>query len=166
MQAYNSLIINAGGDVNLSPEQIKNYQDSFKDSKKLTQQAVDALAPSKLSPNSTLEIENIPELNTDAALLEIIPIDYQPPKQEEKLQPYENVNLVIFASDQDKSKTGWAGVVPDIFTKRVKFILGDDVKPEVLHGNKHVKADVVVKEKFNSNKNRYEPYEVLIVAIN
>ncbi|MCB2301949.1 hypothetical protein LGR50_04220, partial [Acinetobacter baumannii] len=149
IEAYNSVIINAAGDVNLSSDQLKAYQDSLRDSKKLAQETVNALAPARLTPNSEIEIEGLPNLKVESQFINTVPESYQPPVQEEREEPYSNIDIMIFASDQDRSETGWAGIVPELFTKRVKFVLGDDIQPNVLHGTKKIKADIVVKERFN-----------------
>ncbi|WP_180159190.1 hypothetical protein [Acinetobacter sp. YH12047] len=166
IEAYNSVIINAAGDVNLSSDQLKAYQDSLRDSKKLAQETVNALAPARLTPNSEIEIEGLPNLKVESQFINTVPESYQPPVQEEREEPYSNIDIMIFASDQDRSETGWAGIVPELFAKRVKFVLGDDIQPNVLHGTKKIKADIVVKERFNKTKRKYEPYEVLIIATN
>ncbi|WP_291341366.1 hypothetical protein [Acinetobacter sp. UBA801] len=166
IEAYNSVIINAAGDVNISPEQIKEYQNSLRDSKKLAQETVNALAPARLTPNSTIEVDGLQHLNVEPQFINNVPETYQPPTPDEREEAHSNVDVLIFASDKDRSETGWAGNIPSLFTKRVKFILGDDVQPSVLHGTVQVKADILVRERFNKNKRKYEPYEVLILAIN
>lgn len=165
IEAYNSVIINAAGDVNISAEQIKEYQKSLKDSKKLAQETVNALAPARLTPNSEIEIDGLQNLKVHSEFINTVPETYQPPVPDEKEEPYSNINILIFASDKDRSESGWAGNIPSLFTKRVKFILGDDVQPSVLHGNVQVKADILVRERFNKTKRMYEPYEVLILAV-
>ncbi len=166
IEAYNSVIINAAGDVNISPDQIKQYQDSLKDSKKLAQETVNALAPARLTPNSQIEVEGLQHLNVEPQFINNVPETYQPPIADEREEAHSNVDILIFASDKDRSETGWAGNIPSLFTKRVKFILGDDVQPSTLHGTVKVKADILVRERFNKTKRKYEPYEVLILATN
>ncbi|WOE40736.1 hypothetical protein [Acinetobacter chinensis] len=166
IEAYNSVIINAAGDVNISPDQIKEYQSSLKDSKKLAQETVNALAPARLTPNSKIEVNGLQELTVQPEFINNVPESYQPPIPDEREEPYSNIDILIFASDKDKSETGWAGNIPSLFTKRVKFILGDDVQPAALHGTVKIKADILVKERFNKTKRKYEPYEVLILATN
>ncbi|MDC5181006.1 hypothetical protein NRA14_17190, partial [Acinetobacter baumannii] len=78
---------------------------------------------------------------------------------------YSNTDIYIYASDRDKSTVGWAGIVPDLFESRVKFELADEVNPNTLHGQRKVKADIIVHEKYNTAQKEYKPFKVTILKV-
>ena len=167
IEAHQSVIIQAAGDINLSTKDIKEFKSSIeKDEKKLTEEVVGAMSPAKLTEGSTLEIEGVPsQLNVDAESVKAIPAKYVQPQQENKIEEYKNTDIYIFASDQDKRTSGWAGIVPQLFEQRVKFKLADDIDPFQLHGHRNLKADIAVVKQFNRATRQFEIKEVLIIKV-
>lgn len=167
IEAHQSVIIQAAGDINLSPKDINDFKSSIeRDEKKLTEEVVGAMSPAKLTEGSTLEIEGVPaEINVDAESINAIPIKYVKPQQENKIEEYKNTDIYIFASDQDKRTSGWAGIVPQLFEQRVKFKLADDIDPFQLHGHRNLKADIAVIKEFNQTTRKFEIKEVLIINV-
>lgn len=164
IEAHHSVIIQAAGDINLSPKDINDFKSSIeKDEKKLTEEVVGAMSPAKLTSGSTLEIEGVPtELNVSTEAINAIPVKYVKPQQEDRIEEYQNADIYVFASDQDKRTSGWAGIVPQLFEQRVKFKLADDINPFELHGHRKLKADITVVKQFNQTTRSFEIKEVLI----
>ncbi|WP_062034521.1 hypothetical protein [Acinetobacter sp. BMW17] len=164
IEAHQSVIIQAAGDINLSSKDIKASIE--KDEKKLTEEVVGAMSPAKLTKGSTLEIEGVQtQLNVNAESVKAIPVKYVPPQQDNKIEEYKNTDIYIFASDQDKRTSGWAGIVPQLFEQRVKFKLADDIDPFQLHGHRNLKADIAVVKQFNQATRKFEIKEVMILNV-
>jgi len=164
IEAYNNTIINIGAKANISADDIKLILDGTTDKKTLAKQAVSAVAITKVDPKASIEMSGIEELTIKPAVIAEAPEEYTPPVPSEKKETYENVYLQIFASDRDNPNK-WAGIAPDIFTKRINFILGEDLDPAKLHGKTKLYADIEITSKFNKTKKKYFPQLVEIKKI-
>lgn len=165
IQAHHSLVLNAGGDVNLSASKIEDILDSISDQKTLAREAVAVVRPAKADGTATIEFESMPELNIPASVIAEAPGDYEPAMPQERTVHYDNVTLLIAASDKDKRTTGWAGSVPGVFDARKPFKLDDSVDPASLHGKTRTQADISVHERYIKSKNSYQSHSVTISKI-
>lgn len=166
VKAYNSVILNAAGDVNISSEDMSDFINKASHDKAVTRDVVSATSPIKLDDRVELIMEDVPSLTVSHSVLKELPenTDHLTPTQ--KTESYSSIDVYIYASDQDKGSTGWAGIVPDLFEKRVKFKLADTVSPLSLHGRKKVKADIVVYQSFNRTTLEYDVDYVAIEVVN
>lgn len=162
--AYNNTIVNVGADAKLTGKDIELILSAVKDQKQLAQQAIGALKPAKNDPKATVEIEGVPELTMSEQFISEVPVEYEPPVPIKKTEEYSNLPILIYASDKDKSSSSWAGSVPGLIDKRIKFTLADTVNPAELHGKTRVYADVTVTSHYNKKKKSYEHYSVEINA--
>lgn len=167
IEAHQSVILQAAGDIHISSEDLEKYKSSIEsDEKKLTEEVVGAMSPAKLTNGSTLEIEGVPtQLNVNSESIDAIPVKYVAPEQENKIEEYQNTDIYVFASDQDKRTSGWAGIVPELFEHRVKFKLSEEIDPFELHGHRKLKADIAVVKQFNRSTKKFEVKEVLIINV-
>lgn len=166
IEAYDNTIINVGGTVDFSADDFKAVLDSIKDKKSVAKDAVGALRPAKLDAGSSIAISGISALDIPKEAIKEAPSSYEPPEPKEREVQYKAVDLVIYASDRDKTESGWAGIIPTVVDKRTSLSLGDGIKPEKLHGRLRVKADVIVHERFNANKKSYEAKKIEVLATN
>ena len=164
--AYNNTIINIGGQANLSSEDIKAVLDGFRDKKTLAKDAVGVVKPAKKDSSAEIEITGVEALNFSKELLSEAPEEYNPPIAEERMRAFSNIEVAIFASDRDKHESGWAGIVPSLFERRVRFSLNDGIDPKILHGRTNLRADIILHERFIQSKRRYEVKMVEITAVN
>lgn len=164
IEAYNSTVITIGAGANISGNDIQSILDRTTDKKTLVKQAVSAVAITKVDPNASIEMSGIKELTIKPNVIAEAPDEYTPPIPSEKIETYENVLVQIFASDKDNPNK-WAGVVPNVFVKRVNFILGGDLDPEKLHGKTRLYADIDVVSKFNKSTKKYVPRLVELIRI-
>lgn len=165
VEAYNNTIINIGGEVDLKAEDVVAVLKSVKDKKQLAKSAIEIVKPAKNDPGSKIEMSDKVELTIDSDYVRSVPSEYEPPVPDEKEEKYTNVKVLIFASDRDSNEKNWAGSVPDLVDKRVKFILGEDVDPRKLHGRTSVRADIAITSKFNRAKKAYEPKTVELKSV-
>jgi len=165
IEAYNSVVINAGGDNNLSPEKMRGILDKISDKKTLAREAVDVIRPAKGDSGAIIEVEGMPELNVPVAAISEVPGDYEPPVPQERTVNYPNVTVLIAASDMDKRTSGWAGSVAGLFDGRKPFVLDDAIDPAEVHGKTRVQADISVSERYLKTKKAYQPHKVTVTRI-
>ncbi len=163
IEAHNSIVIQAAGDINISEEKVQEFIEKNKNNKQVARDTIDALRPASVTPGSMMEVQGIPvSMTMSSEAIEALPTDmsFIPPNEQDKT--YNSMDIYISASDEDSGKKGWGGLVPDLFNNRVKFILGDGVDPKSLHGKRKIKASITVHEVYNANNNKYEAKSVTI----
>lgn len=163
IEAHNSVIIQAGQDVNLSSEAIAEVLDSFKDKKQLAKEAIDAIYPAK-AESAPIEMGGLELLTIPSSVVKSVPENYEPPLPEEKDEKYKDITLLISASDRDNADKGWAGVAAGVFDNRIKIQL-DGIDPKRLHGRTKVKADVTITSRYQKGKKQYVPMLIVVTAV-
>jgi hypothetical protein len=162
----NNTIINLGAEMELDAGGVRTILDGITDKKKLAREAVDFVRPAKNDPDATIESGPAPEATIPAAVISEAPEVYEPPTPQEREVMYSDTPIVVYASDRDKSESGWGGIVPGVVDQRKPFVLADSVDPVKLHGRTRLRADITVVERFQQSKNAYAPTKVVIRKIN
>lgn len=162
---YNNTIINVGAALDLDVGDVQMILDSVTDKKTLARESVDFVRPAKRDPDATIESDAAPQVTVPSEVIAEAPDVYEPPQQREKETQYSDVSIVIYASDRDKTHQVWAGIVPGIADKRVRFVLDDEIDPAKLHGHTRMQADITLIQRFNKKTKSFEPREVLIRAV-
>lgn len=163
----NNGIMNGSGNLVLTPEQAQNVLDKLPQ-KQIAKDAVNFTKPAKDDPKSSIDIQdesNVTQIKFDSDVIKNMPESYEAPTPQEKETAYTNTPIAIFASDKDKQSSGWAGIIPTIIDKRISFEIDESINPSQLHGRLNANADLIVYERFNSSKKRYEPYKAVITKI-
>ncbi|ENX37174.1 MULTISPECIES: hypothetical protein [Acinetobacter] len=126
--------------------------------KTLAENAINITKPAKLEDDAQIKFnhKDKEEVVFDRKVLDPMPSTYTPPVQEERETFHQDIKLSIYASDKDRRENGWAGSIHSLNHNRVTLKLNNSVKPEQLHGRTEVIASVLVHEKFNSLKKKYE----------
>ncbi|WP_151963452.1 hypothetical protein [Acinetobacter oleivorans] len=167
----NNGIMNSNGTMILTGDEVKEVIDSLPQ-KQIAKNAVDFVQPAKLENGAEITIDSkdvkLEQVKFDDKFIETVPENYTPPTQDEREKKYTNIDAWVYASDQDNRNKGWAGLVPDIHDKRVNFILSDNVDPAQLHsyGKRKIRADIIVHEKYNSQKKQFELKNIEILSFN
>ncbi len=159
-------IITIGGKVGLTEADIQAVLQDVPDKKRLAKDAVQVIAPARADSSAGIEVDGFEQLKISPEYIAEAPTEVHIPEPQEKTVHHANVDVVIYASDRDKHTSGWAGMVPGIADKRVKFELGDHVDPVKLHGRTRVKADIAIISKYNKAKKRFIPYVVKVDRLN
>lgn len=165
IEANNNNIITIGGQIDLSADDIHTILDKLTDKKKLAQDVVQVILPSRRDSSASIEIEGFSDLNITPEFVSEAPSEYIAPEPEEKTVEYNNADVVIYASDRDKADKVWAGIVPGIADTRVQFTLNPGIDPKALHGKVRIKADISVISKFNKPKKIFKPRLVEIKRV-
>lgn len=165
VEAYNSVILNAGNDINLTGEDVQSVLDKVSDKKSLARETAAVVRPAKGDDAATIEIAGLPDLTIPADVISDIPGEYEPPVPQERKVAYENVTLFIAASDKDKSSTGWAGSAHGISSARKPFVLNESVDPAEVHGRTKIKADISVHERFSKAQKIYQVHSIEVLKV-
>lgn len=166
IEAHNSVVIQAAGNVNIPAEKVEEFIEQNKNNKQVAKETLSALKPASVTPGSLMEVQGIPvDLTLNSEAIESLPEDmsFIPPNEQDDV--YSNISVYVSASDEDSGKRGWAGLVPDIFDSRVKFILDDNVSPRDLHGRRRVQANIIVHKVYVASTNQYQVKSVTITDI-
>lgn len=159
---YNSVnIVNVAQEAGITGEQIENIVEANMN-KKVATNAVEFVQPAKnedatisLGDNETLTIPSEVVKNTPTVT------NFEPPERKE--EDYSNIDLYVYASDQDSSSRGWAGIAPELFETRVKFELGEELDSFTLHNaGKKLTADITLIRKYDKEKRNYVPEKIII----
>lgn len=164
--AYNNTIVTIGKEVNLTGEDIIAVLNAVSDKKNLAKEAVSAVKPAKQDPQASIEITGVESVEMPSDVIAEAPSEYTPEIPEEKERPYQNVELVVYASDRDRSESGWAGIAIGIVDKRTPMKLADGVAPDALHGRTRFHADIIVHERYVPSKKKYEAKQIELVSVN
>lgn len=150
-------VITVGAKVGLSEEDIETVLKSTPNKKKLAKDAIQVLSPARSDSSAAIEVDGFDDLIMPPEAIAEAPKEYVAPEPDERTLDYSNADIVIYASDRDKHDLGWAGLVPGIVDKRVKFDLDSSIDPSKLHGRVRIKADISVVSKYNKAKKAFEP---------
>ncbi|OCY22744.1 hypothetical protein [Acinetobacter pittii] len=162
----NSGVVSLGKSIDLSEEQInKVLEKNSKPNKADKQAALDVMNPAKNGGATQVKMAGYEQLTIPQSEFKSLPDEVPSQEGTERETNHSNTDIYIYASDRDKSNLGWAGIVPDLFENRVKFELAEGVNPNTLHGQRKVKADIVVHEKYNAAQKAYKPYKVTILKV-
>lgn len=165
VEAYNSVILNAGNDINLSGEDVQSVLDRVTDKKSLAKETAAVVRPAKGDSGATIEFEGLPQLTMQPEVINQIPGEYEVPVPQERVVHYDSVTIMIAASDRDKHTTGWGGTIPGITDTRKPFVLSEDVNPAEVHGRTRILADIAVTERYVKAKKEYQVHHVEISKV-
>lgn len=165
IEQYNTVnIVNLSHETGLSGDEIKEIVQTTLN-KTTAKKAVEFVSPAK-KENASIDLgneQNEKYIQINADIVKATPESFElaPPETQDK--SYSNMDLYIYASDQDSSQKGWAGIAPDLFDKRVSFELDPSVDAFKLHSmGKKIKADITVVSKFDKQKKVYLPSKIII----
>lgn len=144
---YNTLIHVAGDMIGVSPEHLRSaVEQTFPQKQRphLARTAMAFIQPAKREHG--VRIEGAGHA-IDAATIEAAPsaLDIALDLEDEEQQtPHEQVEVVIHATDRDRSSSGWAGHIPGVWEKRLRMKLFPVVSPARLFGRERFVADVIL----------------------
>lgn len=163
--AYQSVIIQAGANVGLDQEAMKEAIKKIPDQKSLGKDAFNVLKPATQDGKANIEMSGLPEISIERDIIDKLPEQYEAPIPSEKSSVYIEATVLVYASDRDNHDKGWAGSVPNIVDNRVKFVLDDSIDPAEWHGTTRIKANIRVTERYVPSRKKYETKEVEILEI-
>lgn len=167
---YKSLTIIAGDIINTSPETIDAAVRGRFSGKKPSQLASFVkgfFAPAEGHPEAKIVGANGTAQINSKALQEIplLAIPDAPEPQETTDNAFENDRrIVIHAMDMDRSKSGWAGHIPDLFEDRVPMKLDKTIDPQSLFAKRQIIGDVLIGYDVNDAGER-TPREIHLLRI-
>ncbi len=162
INAYQSVVFQAGETVGLDQEAMAAVIKKIPDQKSLGKDAFNVLKPAAQDKDAKIEVHHFEELNINRDIIDQLPDEYEAPQPSERVTSYDNVKVIIDASDRHNHDKGWAGSVDGVTEGRVKFKLDESLDPAKLHGRTNVLADISVVERYVPSKKKYDIKEVML----
>lgn len=147
LAAFDRLVDDLAKATGKTPEAIRKLlEERYKkagDLHRLARKALAFFRPSKSNSNAPIEFGK-KRIERDVILE--IPQDFafEDAASKDVGVEFRDEEIEIHAQDRDKSATGWAGLIPDKMTKRVRMKLVDDVTADQLWQRGRVRADGIV----------------------
>lgn len=165
--AHSGAIVQTGGKMNISEKAITEILNKSRDKKRLSQDAIAAIAPAQLEEGATIEFNDnqLEELTITSAFAKDAPSKYEPPEKTQDTEVLLNTEIEIWASDKDSNTRSWAGIVPGRINKRINFELNEAINPNNLHGNRSVHADIVITTELDPKRKEFLPKKVEILKV-
>lgn len=138
-EGYNQTINIAGDYLGISSDVLKDATQEAYTGKKLQALAKAArgiIAPAKNDANAKLSLAGGKEFNAQSIKDFPGDIDFEYEDDVEIQEPYQRVRISVRATDLDKNKSGWAGVVKKISDARLKIEVYPTIDLKKLYGNK------------------------------
>jgi hypothetical protein len=130
-EQFDAVAKELSGECNVSEERIKNILEKRYGKSRiriLAQSALSFFKPSKRQSDAPIKIghrvidsETVSEIPTDAQI--------QGADVPEIARPFSDVLIELHAQDVDRTKQGWAAVVPEISPKRLRMEIEPPLKP-------------------------------------
>jgi hypothetical protein len=120
----------------------------------LAQSALSFFRPSKQENNAPISIGG---KFIDSETVAEVPNDAQIAAAEvpEIARPFKNVTIELHAQDMDRSKRGWAAIVPEVSPRRLRMEIFPPVRPEQIYTKPKIRGDIMLV----SNKKPDGTYE-------
>jgi hypothetical protein len=167
IRANDITIVNIGADVfGKSPEEIGRIISDVAGTqrKRLARDAVDAIAPAKREPGSSIQLGNGAAVTIPSDVITVSPSDLaQDPFESETI--YRDVDLQIRAQDLDSASRGWAALIPGLIDRRVRLVLGEGIDVGDLAGRFSIRADVEVLYRMDGRTKSMRPQQITILEI-
>ncbi len=163
---YNSVVNVAGNYLGVPPERItKALEENLNGNEKswLASAATKFVRPAKLEKGATISGGGI---EISSAAIQEAPDVFEDDLTEEteRSEAFQDVEIIIHATDLDKTKTGWAGHINSVHEKRLRMELYPTISPDALFGLRSVRGDIILMSKRQSDGS-YAPYMFHLVEI-
>jgi hypothetical protein len=122
----------------------------------LIQSSLSFLTPSKHQNNSPILIG---ERIIDSELISEVPTEAEIEGADvpEIARQFRDVLVELHAQDVDRSKQGWAAVIPEISPKRLRMEINPPIKPEQIYTKQKIRADVMLVS-HKKPDGKYQPH--------
>lgn len=149
IEATNSVILNAGRDLNIAPDMLEQmFREKIPSPIKAGKGAVQALQPALMKDDTKVKIGGRDGVEIPPAVVTNMP---PPSAISDKDKPeridMKNVRIRVLASDIDRRKSGWAIMLPEDSVypgKRIKAVLDETIRPSDLMYKAWVDADISI----------------------
>ena len=151
IEITNNIVINTGAELSeMKPEEFKRIiTDSVNKNASFTKNAIKIVKPAKREKNASITFDDTPSLTIPPEAVLAMPgfVDNETPA--ETIQEFNEVEVLIRATDLDHKRTGWGAVIPSISDKRTRLQLAPSINPETLTQKRNFTGDVTVVFKYN-----------------
>ena len=99
-------------------------------------------------------------------MVSVVPTEAQLESAEvpEIARPYQDVLIELHAQDVDRTKTGWAAVVPEVSPRRLRMEIFPPLKPEQIYTKQKIRGDIMLVSQKRSD-GTYHPHMLHLLDI-
>lgn len=165
IEAQHGAIVQLGGTMNISEKAIDRILNKTSDKKRVSKEAIAAVAPAHLEKGAHIEFNDSEKLAITPEFIKETPLEYEPPELRQSNETLLKTDIEIWASDKESLTRAWAGIIPGKIEKRIKFVLDEAIDPNEVHGNRIINADIIIVSSYSSSKKEFVPKKVEILRI-
>lgn len=167
IEANNTTIINISADaLGLEASELEAIVNgAIPDKNRLARDAISFIKPAKNDPLAYITFNGDDNLSINAETIKSIPGYLKDIEQEEIIEDHDAINIEIRATDLDSKKKGWAVIVPDLGSKRIRLHLDPVINQEELIGKRVINGNVTVVFEYDDHY-RKVPKLVFLRKIN
>lgn len=160
------LIRDVAADTGVSEDRIRKIiQEKYAKNKlnMLARSALQFFMPSRRHRNAPVLVG---ERKISSDIIAEIPSEAQIEdfQDDEASEILENVEIELHAQDVDRTKTGWAGVVPSISKRRMRMEVYPPVRPQDIYTKERIRGDVIVVSK-RKDSGEFEPTVIHLIRV-
>lgn len=149
IEARDSVIVQVGGDINLSPESVRSIlSDELPGSTRTLKAAAQVLAPAKRRGGTVVKLGGSNGIEIPDAIVSPMPAPEQIKDEPETMEEsFERVKANFVAMDRDRKSRGWAIELPKGFPdegRRLPAVLAETVNSAELRYAKDAEVDITV----------------------
>ena len=145
IEVNQNVILNMGAEITeMDAERFRSIIDAGLKGRevKTLESAIHFIRPAKRDPGATITFNGNESIRISPETINAYPS--QKPEPEEVVETFENVDVIIRATDLDSARRGWAAVVPCVADHRMKLQLDPSIDPEILMAHPKIKANVTI----------------------
>lgn len=165
IEAQQGAIVQTGGTMNISEKAINKILNRTRDKKKVSKEAIAALAPAHLEDGVSVVFNESEELMISPGFIKEAPETYEPPELKQQNETILKSKVEIWASDKDSQTRAWAGIIPGKIDKRINIVLDEAVDPNKVHGRREITADIIIVSRLSPTKKEFVPIRVEILRV-
>jgi hypothetical protein len=164
---YNAMLSEIANQCGQTPERVQDAIERRLSAKKqpgLIRQALRFIRPAK--HESGTEVRTPGGIIITNQEIRRVPMneEVEGQKIEEKSEMIRGAKIILRAQDRDRAKSGWAGIVPEVSSRRLKMQVYPPAKAEDLYLLEEFTADIIVIKRPSLGGN-YEPYLFHVVSV-
>ncbi|SDY09621.1 hypothetical protein [Nitrosomonas sp. Nm33] len=167
IEANNNTIINIGaGMMEMDAKDFRTIiEGAIKDKNQLARNTIDVIKPAKRDPDATITFDKNDDLKITANTIKAMPKQHKETEREELIEDFKSIFMEVRAIDLDSQKTGWAAIIPDLGTRRIRLQLDPTINLEEVFEKRRFNGNVTVVFRYDKYHNKI-PYLVFLREIN
>jgi len=162
VEIKDNIIINLGADTGISGTELVRMVDKIVTRKApLAKDAIKVIAPAKKDPAAVIRFDNDLKLTIPRTLIDAVPDEYEK-DDSTKVEIKKEAEIHLRAVDLDSVDKGWAAIVADVSSRRLRLELAPEINADDLFGKRVLYGDVeIISERDAHDRWQVKGYRLL-----